>query len=166
MVLIRPEIVMNARILSSIAAATLLSAFTCQAADKPAAAAAAAAAVPNAVHGVRLATLCTGCAVVSEVRVEQRSGKASGAGAVGGAVVGGVIGNKATDGGTVGTVGGAAVGGLIGNAIEKRAKKHNVWVTTVTQKDGSTRKFEANADPGWKAGSVVEIGTDNQLRKH
>jgi outer membrane lipoprotein SlyB len=130
-------------------------------ADKPVAAA-----VPNAVQGVRLATLCATCAVVSEVRVEKRSGKASGAGAVGGAVVGGVIGNKATDGGTLGTVGGAAVGGLLGNAIEKRVKKHDVWVTTVTRKDGSTRKFEAEADPGWKVGAVAEIGADNQLKKH
>jgi outer membrane lipoprotein SlyB len=117
------------------------------------------------VQGVRLATLCATCAVVSEVRVEKRKGKASGVGAVGGAVVGGVVGNKATDGGTLGTVGGAAVGGLLGNAIEKRAKRHDVWVTTVTMKDGSTRKFEADANPGWKAGAVVEVGTDNQLKR-
>ena len=107
------------------------------AADKPAAAAAA---IPSSVQGVRLATLCGTCAVVSETRVETRKGKASGVGAVGGAVAGGVVGNKATDGGTLGTVGGAAVGGLLGNAIEKQIKKHKVWVTTVTLKDGSTKK--------------------------
>jgi outer membrane lipoprotein SlyB len=134
-------------------------------ADKATAAAAAASAVPTAVQGVRLATLCATCAVVSEVHVEKRKGKASGVGAVGGAVAGGVIGNKATDGGTLGTVGGAAVGGLLGNAIEKRVKTHNVWVTSVTLKDGSARKFEAEADPGWKAGMVVEVGADNQLKK-
>ena len=135
------------------------------AAGPPATVAGAASAMPQAVQGVRLASLCATCAVVSEVRVEKRKGKASGVGAVGGAVVGGVVGNKATDGGTLGTVGGAAVGGLIGNAIEKRAKRHDVWVTTVTMKDGSTRKFEAEADPGWKAGAVVEVGTDHQLKK-
>ena len=145
-----------------LAAAALLAALApAQAADKPAAAAAA----PKAVHGVRLATLCNTCAVVSRVHVEKRKGKASGAGAVGGAVAGGVIGNKATDGGTLGTVGGAAVGGLLGNAIEKQIKKRNVWVTTVTQRDGSTRTFEAEADPGWKAGMVVEVGADKQLKK-
>jgi len=144
-------------------AALLCAAAASFAADKPAAALAAA---PTAVQGVHLASLCATCAVVSEVHVEKRKGKASGAGAIGGAVVGGVIGNKTTDGGTLGTVGGAAVGGLLGNAIEKRVKQHNIWVTSVTQKDGSTRKFEAEVDPGWKAGMVVEIGADNHLKKH
>jgi outer membrane lipoprotein SlyB len=121
---------------------------------------------PGVVQGVKLATLCANCAVVSDIHTETRKGKASGVGAVGGAVVGGVIGNKASDHGTLGTVGGAAIGGLLGNEIEKHAKKHTVWVTTVTLKDGSTKKYEAAADPGWKAGAVVEVGTDNQLRKH
>ncbi len=143
-------------------AATLLCALApAPAADKPAAATAS----PATVKGVRLATLCKTCAVVSQTHVEKRKGKASGVGAVGGAVAGGVVGNKATDGGTLGTVGGAAVGGLLGNAIEKQIKKHNVWVTTVTLKDGSRRKFEAEADPGWKVGAVLEIGADNQLKK-
>lgn len=143
--------------LPALTAVVLLAATLSQAADKTA--------VPSAVHGVRLATLCATCAVVSEVRVETRKGKASGVGAVGGAVAGGVVGNKVSDGGTIGTVGGAAVGGLLGNAIEKQVKKHKVWVTTVTKKDGSTHKFEAAADPGWKAGNLVEIGADNQLKK-
>jgi outer membrane lipoprotein SlyB len=149
---------------TSVALAAALFVVSASSADK-ATAAAAASAVPTAVQGVRLATLCATCAVVSEVHVEKRKGKASGVGAVGGAVAGGVIGNKATDGGTLGTVGGAAVGGLLGNAIEKRVKRHNVWVTSVTLKDGSARKFEAEADPGWKAGMVVEVGADNQLKK-
>ena len=147
--------------IAAVGVAMLMALTAVQAADKPAAAAPAL----RTVQGVRLATLCNHCAVVSEVHVEQRKGKASGVGAVGGAVAGGVIGNKATDGGTLGTVGGAAVGGLLGNALEKRIKKHDVWVTTVTQKDGSTRKFETAADPGWKAGMTVEVGADNQLRK-
>jgi outer membrane lipoprotein SlyB len=133
------------------------------AADKPAAAASAP--KPSAVQGVRLATLCDTCVVVHAVRVDKRKGKASGVGAVGGAVVGGVVGSKATDGGTLGTVGGAAVGGLLGNAIEKRVKRHDVWITSVTQKDGSQRDFEAQADPGWKPGTVLEIGADNQLKQ-
>lgn len=145
----------------SLALATALVATVAFAADKPAAAPA----VPSKVQGVRLASLCGTCAVVSETHVETRKGKASGVGAVGGAVAGGVVGNKATDGGTLGTAGGAVVGGLLGNAIEKQIKKHKVWVTSVTLKDGSTRKFEAAADPGWKAGMVVEVGADNQLKK-
>ena len=152
---------------TSIGLAGLLLALSVGAADKPAAAAAtAAASAPTAVQGVRLVTLCATCGVVAETHVEKRKGKASGVGAVGGAVAGGVIGNKTTDGGTLGTAGGAVVGGLLGNAIEKQVKKHKVWVTSVTLKDGSTRKFEADADAGWKAGMVVEVGADNQLKKH
>ncbi|MES2956928.1 MAG: glycine zipper 2TM domain-containing protein [Pseudomonadota bacterium] len=147
---------------TSMALAAALWVLGVAAADKPAPPATP---VPTSVHGVRLATLCASCAVVKETRVETRKGKASGVGAVGGAVAGGVVGNKATDGGTLGTVGGAAVGGLLGNAIEKQIKKHKVWVTSVTLRDGSTRRFEATADPGWKAGTVVEVGADNQLKK-
>lgn len=143
---------------------TMFLASSAFATDKPSTAAAPAL-TPSVVQGVRLATLCKTCAVVNEVRVETRKGKASGVGAVGGAVAGGVVGNKATDGGTLGTVGGAAVGGLLGNAIEKQVKKHTVWVTTVTQRNGSVRKFEAAAEPGWKAGATVEISADNQLKK-
>jgi uncharacterized protein YcfJ len=130
------------------------------AADAPATAA-----KPVAVHGVKLSTLCAQCAVVTEVKSEKRKGKASGMGAVGGAVVGGVVGNKVGDGSTVGTVGGAAVGGLLGNEIERRTKSHTVWVTTATMKDGTVKKLEAGADPGWKAGAVIEVGADGKLKK-
>ena len=148
---------------NSIILTAALFALAAFAADK---AVAASATAPTTVQGVHLASICATCAVVSEVHVEKRKGKASGAGAVGGAVVGGVIGNKAADGGALGTVGGAAVGGLIGNAIEKRAKQHDVWVTTVTKKDGSSHKFETGAAPAWKAGTVVEIGSDKHLKAH
>ncbi len=121
---------------------------------------------PTAVQGIKLASLCAQCGVVSAVKTETRKGKASGVGAVGGAVAGGVVGNKATDGGTVGTVGGAAIGGLLGNELEKQLKKHKVWVTTVTLKDGSTQKFEAEQDPGLKVGAIVEVGADKQLKAH
>ena len=123
----------------------------------------------SAVAGVkekaRLATLCDNCAVVDSTRTEKRKGKGSGVGAIGGAVAGGVVGNKTTDS-TIGTVGGAAVGGLLGNEIEKRVKRHKVWVTTVTMRDGGQRKFEAANDPHWVAGTVVEVGSDGQLKKH
>jgi len=86
-------------------------------------------------------------------------------GAVGGAVVGGVVGNKVGDGSTTGTVVGGVAGGLLGNEIEKRTKRHTVWITTATMKDGTVKKFEATADPLWKAGAVVEVVADNQLKK-
>lgn len=139
-----------------IASSALAPAF---AADAPKAASA----PPAVVNGVTLAKLCDTCGVVTAVNRETRRGKASGVGAVGGAVAGGVIGNKATDGGTLGTVGGAAVGGVIGNAIEKQVKKHKVYATSVTLKDGTVKKFDTEADPGWKAGTVVQVGADGQL---
>jgi outer membrane lipoprotein SlyB len=144
-----------------------LAALTAHAADKPQPSAMdkAESAVAGMKEKARLATLCDHCAVVDSTRSEKRKGKASGVGAVGGAVAGGVVGNKTTDS-TIGTVGGAAVGGLLGNEIEKRVKRTRVWITTVTMKDGSTRKFEASSDPKWTAGTVVEVGTDGHLKKH
>jgi outer membrane lipoprotein SlyB len=123
-----------------------------------------AAALPKVVQGVKLAGICGHCGVVTQVKSERRKGEASGVGAVGGAVAGGVVGKSTTDS-TVGTVGGAAVGGLLGHEIEKRAKSHRVWTTTVTMKDGSVRKFETLSNTAWKTGSVVEVGTDNKLKK-
>ena len=143
-------------------AAALLAALALAPAIAADAAKPASASAPAVVNGVALARLCDTCGVVTAVNRETRKGKASGVGAVGGAVAGGVVGNKATDGGTLGTVGGAAVGGVIGNAIEKQVKKRKVWATTVTMKDGSVKKFDAEADPGWKAGAVVQVGADGQ----
>jgi len=130
---------------------------------KPAMAEKAASAVDSMKAKVKLATLCADCAIVEGTKRETRKGDASGMGAIGGAVAGGVIGNKTTDS-TVGTVGGAAVGGVLGHQIEKRIKRTKVWVTTVTMKDGSTRKFEADKDPKWAVGSVVEV-KDGKLVK-
>lgn len=140
------------------ALATLaLAVFTAHAAEtKPA--------PPKEVAGVKLARICDTCAVVTGVKRETRKGEASGVGAVGGAVAGGVVGNKTTDS-TVGTVGGAALGGVLGHQIEKQLKKRKVYATSVTLKDGSTKKFDTEKDPLWKAGTVVEVGADGQLKK-
>jgi outer membrane lipoprotein SlyB len=147
------------------AAALVLAPQAAAATDKPTMADKASSAIDSAKQKLQLATLCDSCARVESTKVDRRKGKGSGIGAVGGAVAGGVVGNKTTDS-TVGTVGGAAVGGLLGNEIEKRVKRTKVWVTTVTMKDGSTRKFEADSDPKWTAGTVVEVGADNKLKKH
>jgi outer membrane lipoprotein SlyB len=121
-------------------------------------------AVPKEVAGVKLSRICDACAVVTGVKRETRKGDASGAGAIGGAVAGGVVGNKTTDS-TVGTVGGAAVGGILGHQIERQLKKRKVYATSVTLKDGSSKKFDSENDPLWKAGTVVEVGTDGKLKK-
>jgi uncharacterized protein YcfJ len=113
-----------------------------------------------------LAKLCDTCGVVAAVGSETRKGKASGLGAVGGAIAGGVLGHQVGGGTgkTVATVGGAVAGGLIGNEIERRMHKHTVWITTVTMKDGSSRRFEAAANPGLKAGDVVSVD-NGQLKR-
>jgi outer membrane lipoprotein SlyB len=154
------------RIQTFMAAGVLsMAALAVSAADQAAAMDKAASAVTGMKHKLQAVALCDACGTVESTRMERRKGKASGMGAIGGAVAGGVIGNKTTDS-TVGTVGGAAVGGLLGNEIEKRAKRSKVWITTVKMKDGSTRDFESASDPKWAAGTVVEVGADNQLKKH
>ena len=121
--------------------------------------AASAAAAPQAITPQTLAALCTGCAIVSEVKTETRKGKGGAVGVVGGAVVGGVIGHQIGGGvgKTLATVGGAAAGAYAGNEVQKSANKTTVWVTRVTLKDGSVRGFENSADPGFKAGDIVLV---------
>jgi outer membrane lipoprotein SlyB len=148
----------------AVACATGLAAPATLAADsKPAAADKAASAAAALKDRPKLTAICDACAVIESTKRVTREGDASGIGAIGGAVAGGVVGNKTTDS-TLGTVGGAAVGGVLGHQIEKRAKRDKVWVTTVTMKDGSTRKFEASKDPKWTVGSVVEV-KDGKLVK-
>ncbi len=115
---------------------------------------AAAAATASAPSRAQLAKLCAGCEWVTEVHTENRDGHASGMGAAGGAVAGGVIGHKAGDS-TVATVGGAVVGGLLGNALEKRMKKHKVWIVSTTRHDGSAGRHELGNDPQLRSGDVV-----------
>lgn len=116
-------------------------------------------AADTVVHGVRLASVCNSCGVVSAVHSETRKGQGSGAGAVGGAVVGGVVGHQLGGGSgkTALTVLGAVGGGVAGNEIEKNMKKRTVWITTVVLKDGSRRRYERSSNPGLKAGDVVRI---------
>jgi outer membrane lipoprotein SlyB len=102
----------------------------------------------------QLKALCDGCAVVTEVHTESRKGQASGVGAVGGAVGGAVVGKKLGDSGAA-TVGGAVIGGLLGNEIEKRVKKHTVWVITTKGRDGAEQRYELAQDPHLQAGDTV-----------
>jgi uncharacterized protein YcfJ len=119
------------------------------------------------VHGVSLASLCDRCAVVSSEHTETRKGKASGVGAVGGAVAGGLIGNQmgGGNGKTALTVLGAVGGGVAGNEIEKNVKKYTVWVTTVTFKDGSKKRYERTSDPHLRPGDVVHLVNGRPVRR-
>lgn len=121
----------------------------------------------SAASAARLSALCDTCAVVDTVATETRKGKASGVGVVGGAVVGGLLGHQIGGGSgkTLATVGGAVAGGVAGNEIEKRTKKHTVWVTRVTLKNGTQRSFEQGSAPGFKAGDVVSVEGNHLVRK-
>lgn len=104
-------------------------------------------------------SLCDTCGHVQAVTKEKRKGQGGAAGIVGGAVVGGLIGNQFGHGNgkALATVGGAAAGGYAGNEVQKHVTSKDVWVTSVKMKDGTVRKFEHAAAPGWKAGSVVKL---------
>jgi outer membrane lipoprotein SlyB len=127
---------------------------------------AASAAAAIEVHGVKLGSLCAGCGVVSERRVETREGSANGGGTVTGALVGGVLGHEIGRGGGRGaaTVLGAMGGGLAGNAIERKMNKVEVWQTSVMFKDGSARTFEDETDPGLMEGQLVRIEAGHPVR--
>lgn len=102
---------------------------------------------------------CESCGHVTNVHKETRKGEGGAVGIVGGAVVGGLLGNQIGKGtgNTVATVGGAVAGGFAGNEVQKRVTSKTVWVTRVTLRDGSTRTFEQEAQPAWKAGSLVKV---------
>jgi uncharacterized protein YcfJ len=119
------------------------------------------------VHGVSLASLCNGCGVVASEKTETRKGQASGVGAVGGAVAGGVVGNQfgRGNGKTAMTVVGAVGGAVAGNEIEKNVKKYTVWITTVTFRDGTQKRYERSSDPGLRAGDVVKIVNGQPARQ-
>jgi len=121
---------------------------------------------PAEVHGVKLASICNGCGVVSNTHTETRKGKGSGVGAVGGAVVGGVVGHQfgGGNGKTAMTALGAVGGGVAGNEIEKNMKKYTVWITTVTFKDGATHTYERTSNPGLKTGDVVKLSNGHPVK--
>jgi outer membrane lipoprotein SlyB len=122
---------------------------------------------PTEVRGVKLASICAACGVVSDTRVETRVGQGTGAGAVGGAVVGGLLAHQIGRGSgkAAATVLGAVGGGVAGNAIEKKVRKVTVWLTTVTFKDGTAGTFEQTTDTGLEAGDVVTV-QDGRPVKH
>lgn len=103
--------------------------------------------------------VCNDCGTVQEVRKEKRKGEGGAVGIVGGAVAGGLLGNQVGKGNgkTLATVGGAVAGGFVGNEVQKHVTSKEIFVTTVKMKDGSVRKFEQEAQPAWKAGSLVKV---------
>jgi outer membrane lipoprotein SlyB len=142
------------------AAAVLSSAPTAHAADKPVDP------VAHEVRGVKLASICSMCGVVSEMRSETRDPPADPKGAVAGAVVGGLAGHGIGSGSgrTAMTVLGAVGGGLTGNAIEKKIRRVTVWTITVVFKDGTVRSYDSDSDPRVAPGDVVVIAEGHPAR--
>jgi len=141
------------------AAAVLIAAPRAHAADKPA----------DPVHdvrGVKLASICSMCGVVSDMRSETRDAPADAKGAVAGALVGGLAGHGVGSGSgrTAMTVLGAVGGGVAGNAIEKKMRRVTVWTITVVFKDGTVRSFDAEGDPKVAPGDVVVIADGHAAR--
>lgn len=141
------------------AAAVLAAAPRAHAADTPDV-------VPREVRGVKLATLCSVCGVVSDVRSETRDVPADAKGAVAGAVVGGLAGHGIGSGSgrTAATVLGAIGGGVAGNAIEKKMHRVTVWTTTVVFKDGTVRSYERDSGPNLEPGDIVVIANGHPAR--
>lgn len=105
------------------------------------------------------APLCERCGTIQSVHQETRKGEGGAVGIVGGAVVGGLLGNQIGKGNgrALATVGGAVAGGYAGNEVQKHATRKTVWVSQVRMRDGSLRRFEHGARPGWHAGQVVRL---------
>jgi len=141
-------------------AAVLVAVPTVYAADK------AADPVSREVRGVKLASICSVCGVVSDVRAETRDAPADAKGAVAGAVIGGLAGHGVGSGSgrTAATVLGALGGGVAGNAIEKKMNRVTVWTTTVVFKDGTVRSYERQTGPGVEPGDVVVIAEGRPTR--
>ena len=138
------------------AAAVLVAAPRAHAADKPADS------VPREVRGVKLASICSVCGVVSDVRAETRDAPADAKGAIAGAVVGGLAGHGMGGGSgrTAMTLLGAIGGSVAGNSIEKKMHRVTVWTTTVVFKDGTVRIFERDSSPKFDPGDIVVIADD------
>jgi len=143
-----------------ITAALLATAPTAHAADKPVDP------VPHDVRGVKLASICSMCGVVSDMRSETRDAPADPKGAVAGAVVGGLAGHGLGSGSgrAAMTVLGAVGGGLAGNAIERKTHRITVWTITVVFKDGTVRSYDSDADPRVAPGDVVVIAEGHPAR--
>jgi outer membrane lipoprotein SlyB len=122
--------------------------------------------VSREVRGVKLASLCSVCGVVSDVRSETRDAPADAKGAVAGAVVGGLAGHGIGGGSgrTAATVLGAIGGGVAGNAIEKKMHRVTVWTTTVVFKDGTVRSYERDSGPNLEPGDIVVIADGHPAR--
>jgi len=107
----------------------------------------------------RVAQVCGNCGSVISVNAIKHQGEGSGLGAVAGGVVGGVLGNQVGRGRgrTAATVVGAGAGAYAGHEIEKRTKSTESYNVAVRMDDGSTRSFDYDSEPAFRAGDKVKV---------
>ena len=117
-------------------------------------------------HSVSSAA-CVNCGVVQSVNLVEAEGQGTGLGAVTGGVLGGLLGNQVGQGNgkTVATVAGVAGGAYAGNQVEKSIKKTKYYNIVVKMRDGGTRTFRQNTDPGLGIGEKVKIENDVIVRQ-
>jgi outer membrane lipoprotein SlyB len=99
------------------------------------------------------------CGIVGSVHQETREGKGTGLGAVAGGVAGGLLGHQIGSGrgNTLATIGGVAGGAYAGHEVEKRVKRHSVYIVTVNMDNGQVRNFEFGQQPPMVAGDRVQL---------
>lgn len=99
------------------------------------------------------------CGIVGSVRQETREGKGTGLGAVAGGVAGGLLGHQigGGKGKTLATIGGVAGGAYAGHEVEKRVKRHTVYVVAVDMDNGQVRNFEFAQKPPMIEGDRVQL---------
>ena len=102
---------------------------------------------------------CPQCGTITGIREIRKPGHGSGIGAAVGGVAGGILGNQL--GGknhrTAGTVVGVAGGAVAGHLIEKQATSGKTFEIGVKFDDGTSKTFNQDSHPSWKAGDRVKL---------
>lgn len=113
------------------------------------------------------APICRECGVIESVRAVTQEGQGSGVGVVTGGVLGGVLGHQVGNGRgrDLATIAGAVGGAMLGNKVEKNQRTKTSYETTVKFDDGTSRLFNSETLPPWRAGEkVLEAGGVLQYR--
>ncbi len=113
--------------------------------------------ISKAKPAARVATACTECGVVLDVKEETVMGKGTGMGAVAGGVAGAVLGHEIGDGSRAGTAVGAVVGGVAGHQIERSARSTKKYDISVRMHDGSIKVVSTDTPPAWRPGDKVRL---------
>ena len=103
---------------------------------------------------------CPDCGTVSAITPITQQGEGTGLGAIAGGILGGVIGNQIGGGSgkDVARIAGIAGGAYAGHQVEKSQRTHTAYEITVRyDNDGTTQRFQENAQPIWQVGDKVRV---------